>query len=48
MLGSDYPFLLGEHVPGTLITGKSCGHFLGETSRRKLLAGNALRFFSHS
>ena len=45
MLGSDYPFLLGEHVPGTLIN-KHCDHFLSEDIKRKLLCSNALRFFN--
>lgn len=45
MLGSDYPFLLGEHVPGSLITGGRCEHFLSDGGKRKLLSGNALRFF---
>lgn len=44
MLGSDYPFLLGEHRPGELI--EKCGHFLNNSSMKKLLSENALRFFN--
>lgn len=44
MLGSDYPFLLGEHIPGTLI--KERCDFLDEATKRKLLCTNALRFFN--
>jgi aminocarboxymuconate-semialdehyde decarboxylase len=40
-LGSDYPFPLGEHVPGSLI--ESMEDLSGET-RERLLAGTALEF----
>ncbi|CAI2174659.1 20528_t:CDS:2 [Funneliformis geosporum] len=42
MLGSDYPFPLGEHHPGKLI--EECD-WLTEEEKEKLLSGNALRFF---
>ncbi|WP_403020785.1 amidohydrolase family protein [Salinibacterium sp. GXW1014] len=41
MLGSDYPYPLGESPSGHLI--RSAG-FLSEEQRRALLGGNALRF----
>jgi aminocarboxymuconate-semialdehyde decarboxylase len=40
-LGSDYPFPLGEHVPGTLIRAV---HEFDEATRARLLAGNAIDF----
>ena len=42
MLGSDYPFPLGEHFPGKLI--EECASLSFE-DKAKLLGGNALRFF---
>ena len=42
MLGSDYPFPLGEIPPGDLIENAS---FLTEADRQKLLAENAVAFF---
>ncbi|KAE8581502.1 hypothetical protein XENTR_v10024811 [Xenopus tropicalis] len=41
LLGSDYPFPLGEHVPGQLI--ESMDDF-DQKLKEKLLAGNALDF----
>jgi aminocarboxymuconate-semialdehyde decarboxylase len=41
MLGSDYPFPLGEHPPGALVSGMSD---LGAADRKRLLGGNALEF----
>lgn len=41
MLGSDYPYPLGEQQVGDLIRSSS----LPDTSRRKLLGGNAQEFF---
>ena len=41
MLGSDYPFPLGEHHPGKLI--ESMEDFSAETKER-LLSGTALEF----
>ena len=43
MLGSDYPFPLGEPQIGSLIEGAD---FLAAEDRLKLLAGNAADFFS--
>ena len=43
MLGSDYPFPLGEEEIGNLIDTTSD---LSETAKRKLLAGNAAAFFN--
>jgi len=40
-LGSDYPFPLGEHVPGALIESLD---ELSDADRRRLLAGSALEF----
>ncbi len=45
MLGSDYPFPLGEQQPGYLI---NQADFLSDTQRGQLLAGNAIDFFSLS
>jgi aminocarboxymuconate-semialdehyde decarboxylase len=42
-LGSDYPFPLGEEVPGRLIESMSD---LGGTTRDRLLAGTALEFLN--
>ncbi|RIB03176.1 2-amino-3-carboxymuconate-6-semialdehyde decarboxylase [Gigaspora rosea] len=42
MLGSDYPFPLGEHHPGKLIEG--CD-WLSDEDKEKLLSGNLLKFF---
>ncbi len=42
MLGSDYPFPLGEQRIGSLISGS--GKFSAETKTR-LLEGNAVKFF---
>jgi aminocarboxymuconate-semialdehyde decarboxylase len=42
MLGSDYPFPLGEQAPGELITTSTT---LSETDKAKLLGLNALEFF---
>ncbi|HEY4366728.1 MAG TPA: amidohydrolase family protein [Steroidobacteraceae bacterium] len=42
MLGSDYPFPLGEDRPGTLVR-TSPG--LAPATREKVLSGNAVRFF---
>ena len=41
MLGSDYPFPLGEQTPGKMV--RACD-FLDETSKRKILGLNALQF----
>ncbi|CAG8646777.1 9476_t:CDS:2, partial [Ambispora leptoticha] len=41
MLGSDYPFPLGEHHPGKLI--EECDA-LSDEDKEKLLSGNALKF----
>ncbi|KAJ3220388.1 hypothetical protein HDU67_000055 [Dinochytrium kinnereticum] len=43
MLGSDYPFPLGEHQPGSLID--SC-KWLSPEEKAMLLGGNALKFFN--
>ena len=40
-LGSDYPFPLGEHVPGSLVLEMD---ELDEATRRRILAGTALEF----
>lgn len=42
MLGSDYPFPLGEPLPGELI---NSAEFLSEDERARMLAGNATDFF---
>lgn len=42
-LGSDYPFPLGEAVPGQLIESM---HDLGDAARHQLLAGTALQFLN--
>jgi aminocarboxymuconate-semialdehyde decarboxylase len=42
MLGSDYPFPLGEQEVGGLVRGVS---FLDGAQKRKILADNASRFF---
>ena len=42
MLGSDYPFPLGEQDIGALVRG--CGH-LSDIERRMILGGNAASFF---
>ena len=42
MLGSDYPFPLGEQDIGALVGG--CGH-LSDVERRMILGGNAASFF---
>jgi aminocarboxymuconate-semialdehyde decarboxylase len=42
VLGSDYPFPLGEAEPGALIRAE--GRELGEEAVRGLLGGNALEF----
>ena len=39
-LGSDYPFPLGEHVPGALIESMALAH----RSKERLLSGTALEF----
>ncbi len=44
-LGSDYPFPLGEHVPGSLIESMDD---LSERAKRRLLAGTALEFLGLS
>lgn len=44
-LGSDYPFPLGEEVPGTLIESMTD---LSESSRRRLLSGTAMEFLNLS
>ncbi|GAA3442921.1 amidohydrolase family protein [Planomonospora venezuelensis] len=41
MLGSDYPYPLGESPVGSLVRGAG---FLSDTARAKLLGGNAVRF----
>jgi aminocarboxymuconate-semialdehyde decarboxylase len=43
MLGSDYPFPLGEQQVGSLVRGS--GH-LSDESKTRLLGGNARRFFN--
>jgi len=40
-LGSDYPFPLGEHVPGSLIESMSG---LSDADRERMLSGTALQF----
>jgi len=42
MLGSDYPFPLGELSPGAVIDGAP---FLDDSQRQAMLAGNAAAFF---
>jgi aminocarboxymuconate-semialdehyde decarboxylase len=42
-LGSDYPFPLGEHVPGSMIESMDS---LTDETRRRLLEGNALEFLN--
>lgn len=42
MLGSDYPFLLGEAQPGSMI--EKCP--ISFQTKQKLLCSNALKFFS--
>ena len=42
-LGSDYPFPLGEHVPGRMIESMDS---LTDETRRRLLEGNALEFLN--
>jgi aminocarboxymuconate-semialdehyde decarboxylase len=42
-MGSDYPFPLGEDVPGTMI--ESIGDF-SDSTKRRLLAGTALEFLN--
>lgn len=42
ILGSDYPFPLGEHHPGSLIEGMD----LSQTVRQQLLSGNALEWLN--
>ncbi|MFL6537407.1 MAG: amidohydrolase family protein, partial [Chthoniobacterales bacterium] len=41
VLGSDYPFVLGEHTPGALIESTTG---ITDTERSRLLAGNACEF----
>ena len=41
MLGSDYPFPLGEHHPGAMIESATK---LTDEEKRKLLSGNACQF----
>lgn len=41
MLGSDYPFPLGEQLPGALVHGSKS---LTDAERDKILAGNACEF----
>ncbi|RWS10600.1 hypothetical protein B4U80_09257, partial [Leptotrombidium deliense] len=43
MLGSDFPFLLGEDIPGALIEG--CSSFTNEI-KQKIFYKNALRFLN--
>jgi aminocarboxymuconate-semialdehyde decarboxylase len=43
MLGSDYPFPLGEQTVGGLVRGAG---FLGESEKAGILGGNALRFLA--
>lgn len=43
LLGSDYPYPLGEAVPGTLIRGATN---LSDTEREALLSGNAATFLN--
>ncbi|QRQ85175.1 amidohydrolase family protein [Cupriavidus oxalaticus] len=45
MLGSDYPFPLGEQEIGKLVAGNP---WLGDDVRAQILAGNATRFFGLS
>lgn len=42
ILGSDYPFPLGEHVPGKLVEEVE---FLSDEEKRKILGLNCLEFF---
>ena len=44
VLGSDYPFILGEHRPGELILASD----LPDATKRKLLFENALKLFGLS
>jgi aminocarboxymuconate-semialdehyde decarboxylase len=44
MLGSDYPYPLGERPVGGLVRGAP---FLSEADRAQLLGGNAARFLGH-
>ncbi|HEX4249989.1 MAG TPA: amidohydrolase family protein [Pseudonocardia sp.] len=44
MLGSDYPYPLGERPVGGLVRGAP---FLSEADRGRLLGGNAARFLGH-
>jgi aminocarboxymuconate-semialdehyde decarboxylase len=46
MLGSDYPFPLGEHHPGELI--EQSRSWLGDEAADAILGGNCLRFFNLS
>ncbi len=43
MFGTDYPFPLGEQPMGKLV---STSETIGESARKKILAGNAKQFFS--
>ena len=45
MLGSDYPFPLGEPRVGNLIRNAHSQGKINETVRNKLLGGNAINFF---
>ena len=42
VLGSDYPFILGEHRPGELVVGAPA---LTDAVKRKILVDNALKMF---
>ncbi|GIY66348.1 2-amino-3-carboxymuconate-6-semialdehyde decarboxylase [Caerostris extrusa] len=42
LLGSDYPFPLGEHIPGKLVEDSK---HLAKTTKDKTLGINALKFF---
>ena len=42
MLGSDYPFPLGEQRIGSLVRGAG---FLSESDKAAILGGNAIDFF---
>jgi aminocarboxymuconate-semialdehyde decarboxylase len=45
MLGSDYPFPLGEQRVGNLIRDAHTKGKYDESVRNKLLGGNAINFF---
>ena len=44
MLGSDYPFPLGEQRIGSLVRG--AGDWLSPADKEAILGGNAVKFFN--